>query len=388
LGLISAITRTISTSLDLDATLKAILVSVQDVVPYDLAEICLWEPDAGVLRTRAQGTDPKYAAYATHSGGVYTLQDGLTGWIARHRRPLLIHDLLEEKHYTPKVDPGEFPIRAHIGVPLMIGNELVGTLELASYTPGAFAPANVATLQTVASQAAVAIQNARLFQETRRRAEEMTALREAAVEVSGNFDQAHILNSIVERATDLLKGQGGVLYKVDTDKQRLNVLVSYRLQPDLIQETLQFGEGVSGQVAQKRRPIIVNDYKHWEGNTQPGADISFNAILGVPVIWQDELMGVSTFFRMRRNASLTTMTSACSPCLPARLPAHCKPLTCTSNSCAAWKRRRPARNGLWILPASLIRTGCWKPLSGAPSLCYMRGAAACIVTSQKRRPRA
>ncbi len=301
LSLISAITRTISTSLDLDATLKTILASVQNVVPYDLAEICLWEPDEGVLRTRAQGTDPKYAAYATHSGGVYTQQDGLTGWIARHRRPLLIHDLLEEEHYRPKVDPGEFPIRAHIGVPLMIGNELVGTLELASYTPDAFAPANVATLQTVASQAAVAIQNARLFQETRRRAEEMTALREAAVEVSGNFDQAHILNSIVERATDLLKGQGGVLYKVDADKQCLNVLVSYHLQPDLTQETLQFGEGVSGQVAQKRQPIIVNDYKHWAGNSLPSArptqlGVPFNAVLGVPVIWQDELMGVLNVF--------------------------------------------------------------------------------------------
>jgi PAS domain S-box-containing protein len=291
LGLISAITRAISTSLDLDVTLKAILASVQNVVPYDLAEICLWEPDEGVLRTRAQGTDPKYAAYATYSGGVYTLQDGLTGWIARHRRPLLIHDLLKEKHYTPKVDPGEFPIRAHTGVPLMIGDELVGTLELASYTPDAFTPANVAMLQTVAAQAAVAIQNARLFQETRRRAEEMTALREAAVEVSGNFDQAHILNSIVKRATDLLKGQGGVLYKVDTDKQRLNILVSYRLQPGLIKETLQFGEDVSGQVAQKRQAIIVNDYKHWAGNI-PSADIPFNAVLGVPVIWQDELVGV------------------------------------------------------------------------------------------------
>jgi PAS domain S-box-containing protein len=190
------------------------------------------------------------------------------------------------------VDQGEFPIRAHTGVPLIIGNELVGTLELASYTPGTFTQASVATLQTVAAQAAVAIQNARLFQETRRRAEEMTALREAAVEVTGNFDQEHVLNSIVQRATDLLKGQGGVLYKVDADKQCLTVLVSYRLRWELTKETLQFGEGVSGQVAQKRQPLIVNDYEHWEGNVLRDADIPFNAVIGVPVIWQDELVGV------------------------------------------------------------------------------------------------
>jgi GAF domain-containing protein/HAMP domain-containing protein len=82
LSLISEITRTINTSLDLEDTLNAILASVQKVVPYDLAEICLWEPNEGVLRTRALGADPKYAAYAATTGGTYTLQEGLTGWIA------------------------------------------------------------------------------------------------------------------------------------------------------------------------------------------------------------------------------------------------------------------------------------------------------------------
>ena len=292
LSLISEITRTINTSLDLEDTLNAILAAVQKVVPYDLAEICLWEPDEGVLRARAHGADPKYAAYAAITGGTYTLQEGLTGWIARHRAPLVIHDLAEEKRYASKVDQREFPIRAHTGVPLMIGNELVGTLELASYTPGAFMQASIATLQTVAAQAAVAIQNARLFQETRRRAEEMTALRQAAVEVAGNFDQEHVLNSIVQRATDLLKGQGGVLYKVDADRQCLAVLVSYRLRRELTKETLQFGEGVSGQVAQKRQPIIVNDYEHWDGSVLRDAEIPLNAVIGVPVVWQDELVGV------------------------------------------------------------------------------------------------
>jgi PAS domain S-box-containing protein len=293
LTLITDISRTISSSLDLDATLNAILASVRDVVPYDLAEICLWEPDTRVLRTRAQGADPKYSAYtASAGGGVYTLEDGFTGWLARQGEPLLIEDVQTETRVRPRVDRLEFPIRAYAGVPLMIREDLVGTLELASYQPGAFTPAHITTLQAVASQAAIAIQNARLFEETHRRAEEMTALHESAVEITGQLEPERALNAIVEHATDMLRGQGGALYRVDNEKQTLSLLVSYRLRRDLTRINPRFGEGVSGQVAQKRQPLIVNDYLHWEGRITPDTDVPFTAVIGVPLIWQDELVGV------------------------------------------------------------------------------------------------
>jgi len=292
LSLMTETSRAISASLDLEATLNAILDSVHKVVPYDLAEICLWEPDEGVLRARAHGADPKYAAYSEVSGGVYTLEEGLTGWIARHGEPLLIGDLREESQVAPKLNLAEFPIRAHVGVPLMIGSELVGTLELASYTPGTFTQAHVSTLQIVAAQAAVAIQNARLFEETSHRAEELAALRDAALEASGYLEPNRILHAIVERATDLLHGQGGVLYKVDVEKQCLSLLFSYRLRPDLTKVNPRFGEGVSGIVAQKRQPMIVNDYQNWAGRITPDTDVPFTAVIGVPLIWQDELVGV------------------------------------------------------------------------------------------------
>jgi PAS domain S-box-containing protein len=290
--IIAEITRTITASLDLEATLNAILASVLKVMSYDLAEICLWEPDEGVLRTRAQGADPQYVAQTRQMGGAYALQDGLTGWIARTREPLLIGDLQKEQTVQPKIDLSKFPIRSHVGVPLLMGNELIGTLELVSYQPNAFTQNDVTMLQTVANQAAVAIQNARLFQETRQRAEEMAALREATAEVSSYLEAERILRSIAERATKLLHGQGGALYRVDAERQSLTVIVSYELTHDLTGATIQFGEGLAGRVAQKRQPMIVNDYAHWEGRAERFADEPFAAVISVPLVWQDELVGV------------------------------------------------------------------------------------------------
>jgi len=291
LSMIAEITRTIGASLDLETTLNAILASVRQAVPYDLAEICLWEPEKGVLRTRAQGADPQYAEYTASTGGVYTLDEGLTGWIARQRKPLLIDDLLQETRMVPKVDRARFPIRSHVGVPLLVGNELVGTLELASYTLRAFLPAHVTALQTVAGQAAIAIQNARLFEETRRRAEEMSALHEAAVEVTGHLGLGRILQSIIEHATTLLHVRGGVLYRVDAEQQLLTI-ISHNLEQDWTGATLRFGEGLAGRIAQKRQPMIVNDYRHWEGRVARFADEPFAAVMGAPLIWQNDLVGV------------------------------------------------------------------------------------------------
>lgn len=286
--IVAEITRTISTSLDLDMTLNLILGSVRELIPYDESEINLWDARENVLRTRARGG----SQVELTAGNVYGLEEGLTGWIARNRRPLLIADVRTEGEARPKIDLDQFPLCSFAGVPLLLGNDLVGTLELASREPGAFNSRHVETLQTVANQAAVAIQNARFYQETRRRAEEMAALREAAVDIAAQLEPDRILSAIVERATALLRGKGGALYQLEPDGQNLILIVSYNLGRDYRGARLRLGEGLAGRIARLRQPMVVNDYRHWEGRADRYADEPFTAVIGVPLVWQDQLMGV------------------------------------------------------------------------------------------------
>ncbi len=286
--IVAEITRTISTSLDLTTTLNLILQSVRELVPYDESEVNLWDPREQVLRTSSRGGQHTELV----AGNVYRLDEGLTGWIACNRRSLLIADIRAETEWHTKVDLEKFPLRAFAGVPLLVGHELIGTLELASYQPGIFNIGHLETLQTIANQAAVAIQNARLYEETRRRAEEMAALREAALELTSQLEPERILPAIVERATALLQGSGGALYRVNHEQQTLTIIVSHNLDRDYTGTVIRFGEGLAGRIAQKRQPMVVNNYREWEGRAAPYADSPFTAVIGVPLIWQDELMGV------------------------------------------------------------------------------------------------
>jgi PAS domain S-box-containing protein len=186
--LVTEINRTISASLDLDNTLNSILKSIRSVIPYDHAQINLWSAPEDVLLMRSQGGDALLAPDTARAGG-YRLGEGFMGWIAQQRQPLLIFDTASNNAPAPvssnrpampaikSILPDEQLLAKSIcGVPLLAGDELIGTLELASLTPGVFTTDTIGTLRTIAAQSAVAIQNAQLFAETRRRVDESAAL--------------------------------------------------------------------------------------------------------------------------------------------------------------------------------------------------------------------
>ncbi len=201
LALVTGIARLLSASLDLDSTLDAILFAIRQVIPYDLAEINLWEPGERRLRTRARGGDPQAVARLAESGEVYRPDEGLTGWLATHRRPLLIRDLQTFMDARPRLDLNVFPARAFLGIPLQTGEELVGTLELIAYRPGAFTEEHLRLLEAIAAQAAIAIHNVRLYEATRHYAEGLEVLfRIAAMSAASSSPEDFLRQAVAELA--------------------------------------------------------------------------------------------------------------------------------------------------------------------------------------------
>lgn len=209
---LTEITRVISASLDLDTTLDAVLEGVRRIVDYDIGEITLWEAQAGdsperpegVLRPRGRAGDQAYILALERMGGVYRLDEGYSGWLARNRRPLLIPDVERRLDVRPKVDLRDFPFRSYVGVPLLFGQRLIGTLELVSYQQDAFGERDLALLETIAGQAAVAINNARLFADQQRRLEELTGLAAVAQAAAALSDPKEVYAQLTERIAKLM----------------------------------------------------------------------------------------------------------------------------------------------------------------------------------------
>jgi PAS domain S-box-containing protein len=127
----------------------------------------------------------------------------------------------------------------------------------------------------------------------RRRAEELAALQATVLDITGPHDLAVLLETIVERAARLLRVSSGGMYLCDPQKREARCVVAYRTPYDVKGTVLKYGEGAAGTVAETGKPLLVDDYRTWEGRavayeqTKP-----FIAVLGVPVIWQGQVTGV------------------------------------------------------------------------------------------------
>jgi PAS domain S-box-containing protein len=209
MALVAEINRTISLSLDLDTTLNSILASIRALIPYDLGEINLWDADDQVLRTHGRDALPQYESIARAASRVYRLDEGITGWLARERKPLLAKDLAGGD-VRPKMDPQDFPARSACAVPLVASDQFVGTIELASLAPEAFSDSHLETLQTVAAQSAVAIQNAQLFAETRRRVDESATLFRISTIASSALPTDELLQRLMAEIGKLVNADLGL----------------------------------------------------------------------------------------------------------------------------------------------------------------------------------
>jgi PAS domain S-box-containing protein len=132
----------------------------------------------------------------------------------------------------------------------------------------------------------------RAEEEIRQRTAQLEALREVGLKLTAQLDLDALLHSIVSRAIELLGGTAGglYLYRPDRDVLEWSVPVGSNLAP--IGTILHRGEGLAGKVWETGESFAVDDYQQWEGRAAIYEDRRFRAVVGAPVRWGDEFLGV------------------------------------------------------------------------------------------------
>ncbi len=119
------------------------------------------------------------------------------------------------------------------------------------------------------------------------------ALREVGLNLASELDLDDLLENIVTHAVDLVNGTGGSFSVLDLQRNvlELDVHTGYESLPE--DTTIAQGEGLIGNVWAGKEPVLVEDYAAWEGHAPQWADIiGHRAMMGVPVIWGGEMLGV------------------------------------------------------------------------------------------------
>ena len=138
-------------------------------------------------------------------------------------------------------------------------------------------------------------EKAQHYQETERRAEELSMLHETALAVGSQLTLAELLNLITARSCQLLKAQAAFLYLCYEDEQKLTIMAEYNIPPSssFIGRTLDYGEGAAGLVAVTNKPFRINNYAEWSGRAQNFQnDVDVTALLNVPLYTGGRVIGV------------------------------------------------------------------------------------------------
>jgi len=197
-------------------------------------------------------------------------------------------------------------IRTLLGVPLVREDRMVGSIMIYRREVRPFSDKQVQLVSTFATQAVIAIENARLFQELQARTrelarsvEQLQALSAVGQAVSSTLDPETVLATIVSRADLLAGADGGAIYEYNEATGALELRATQRLAKTLVtvarQSPIPLGEGAVGRAAATRQPVEIADIEApgaYESRLQDAmVESGIRAVLAVPLLREGRILG-------------------------------------------------------------------------------------------------
>ncbi|MCA9971223.1 MAG: GAF domain-containing protein [Anaerolineales bacterium] len=225
--------------------------------------------------------------------------NGITMMVVRQGSPIVINDALNHPLYQSSSSRA-WGICAIAGFPLKQDGQVIGVFTTTYLRPHTFTEEELLLLNLLADQAAVAVKNARLYDESQRRLHDMSALVDMAKQVTSNLKLESVLQTTVQILRQLLNARASTITMLSKDGTELIVEAAAGISPEFIKTRMKLSEGVSGEVVRRVEPIYIRD-------TYREPDFLFfdeivRSLLVVPLVIRDKARGTLTIDSDRPHA--------------------------------------------------------------------------------------
>ncbi len=234
------IARDLASTLDLDELLRRIVIAAAEITDAEAGSILLYDGTARQLYFQvATNIDQP-----TMRGLIVPLEGSIAGWIVTNRKTVRIDNAHDDPRFFEDVEQTTgFPTQSLLGVPLITKEKVVGVLEVLNKNSGKFNDENENLLLVLGAQAAVAIENARLFQQSDLISEFVHELRTPLASLS-------TATYLLLRPEISLEQREQIIYNIHNETLRLNTLAS---------SFLDLARLESGRVQFRKTRFSVND---------------------------------------------------------------------------------------------------------------------------------
>lgn len=281
------IARDISSALNLDELLLKAVDLIQDRFDFYHAAIFLMDNTGGnaIIReaTGEAGAQMKRTGHKLAVGS-----KSVVGFVAGQGESLIINDTEQDATHLP--NPLLPDTRAEAAIPLKIGDRILGVLDVQSTIPFSFSPNDMNTLQILADQLAIAVNNTELFAETQEHLSQHRLLHHITTSAASGTTLEESLASTVKGLQVTLGGDRVAILLADAGHKNLAIKAWVGYSEDATDLTVPFGSGITGWVAAHQKPLRVDDitqdarYIEVSSNTR--------SELAIPLIFQNDILGV------------------------------------------------------------------------------------------------
>jgi PAS domain S-box-containing protein len=292
---LAGVNQRLSGALELDDLLRTISQFAAQITGVRFVSFWLADEQARTLSFMG-GSVPEIAA--TFPSPTVSYDSGGIGWVARHHQTLVLDDVRLDARVLHPEWWARWNLRSYVAWPVIAGNELLAILSLTHPEPIVFTDDMRDIIEMFLAQAAVAVQNARLFQEARRRRDVAESLARVARELTGTLEEGRIAELVAQGVVELLRTRGATLYRFEPETGRLIAFSNYGPHAEITRGlVLEPGEGVAGRSVTERKIIATPDVLR-----EPGVDITpalrarlerfgTGAVVSVPLVAHDRIVG-------------------------------------------------------------------------------------------------
>ena len=289
------ITSVVNSDFTFSQVLDYILSNLNRIVPHSASSILLMDDQGHLKVAHTYGFPPgkEDVLRAMHAP--------LNRWktidlVAHSNQPVIVGDTLKQPNW--ELVPDLNWVRSYMGSAIRSRGKLLGILNVDATTVEAFTGEHAVRLQAFADQAAVAIENAMLYQEAQRRAEQMTTLYEIGLTLASGLELDQVLASLHEQVARVLPFDVFYvgLYNETSEILQFPLFIERGERVVVATRNVADVPGISGRVISTRQTHYLQDIKDPETASRYPAPINTTglsrAYVGVPLIAREHVVGI------------------------------------------------------------------------------------------------
>ncbi|MDX2163169.1 MAG: GAF domain-containing protein [bacterium] len=258
----------VASEADIEELLNLITASATEILNADAGSLLLTADDGSrdlVFRVVSGGSGSNLINVRVPAG------KGLVGEVAKTGQPVIVNDVKTDPRWAGELAKGSFQTNNVLAVPLVSQEGVIGVLEVLNKRDGGFSTDEVELLITFAGQAAVAIENARLFQQTdlalSQRVSELETLERIDIELTRSLDLRKVAEITVTWAMENSSATAAMLGLVTGDPPHLQVIYRAGYDEDDLPEAgdnglIPLDRGIVSRVLRTRQAELVPDVRY------------------------------------------------------------------------------------------------------------------------------